>query len=143
MTTAKQMMHFGVQCVPESETLDRAAQMMRDLQVGSLPICGEDDKLRGIITDRDIVIKCIAAGKDPAKMTAAQLAQGTPIWVDAKADENEVLKLMEQHKIRRIPVIEDHQLVGMISEADLAQHLDHDKLAHFVETICKAPPSRA
>ncbi|MEV4416306.1 CBS domain-containing protein [Catellatospora sp. NPDC049609] len=142
MTTAKQIMHLGAQCVPENETLARAAQLMRDMQVGSLPICGNDDKLRGIITDRDIVVKCIASGKDPSTMTCKEMAQGTPIWVDAKADEDEVLKLMEQHKIRRVPVIEDHQIIGMISEADLAQHLSNEKLAHFVSTITAAPPTR-
>src|SRR5688572_8248222 len=135
MTTAKQMMHLGVECVPATETLDRAAQMMRDLQVGSLPICGTDNKLKGILTDRDIVLKCVASGKDPSRMTAGELAQGEPVWVDSKADEDEVLTLMEQHLIRRVPVMEDHRLVGMISEADLAQHLSDEKLHHFVSTI--------
>jgi CBS domain-containing protein len=124
MTTARQMMHNGVECVTATETLDRAAQMMRDMQVGSLPICGPDNKLKGILTDRDIVVNCIAHGKDPSKMTAGELATGQLIWVDAKADEDEV-----------------HNLVGMISEADLAQHLDDAKLHHFVSTITAAPPS--
>jgi len=143
MTTAKQMMHMGVECVPATETLDRAAQMMRDMQVGSLPICGPDNKLKGILTDRDIVVKCVAHGKDPAKMTAGELANGDLVWVDAKADEDEVLRLMEQNLIRRVPVMEDHVLVGMISEADLAQHLDDAKLHHFVSTITAAPPTPA
>ena len=80
-----------------------------------------DGALRGIITDRDIVCRCIAEGHDPRMMTAAELAMGTPIWVDANADEDEVLQLMESNQIRRLPVIEDHRLVGMISEADLAR----------------------
>jgi CBS domain-containing protein len=143
MTTAKEMMHPGVECVPDHETLDRAAQLMRDLQVGSLPICGSDDKLKGILTDRDIVVRCVAMGKDPSKMTAAELAQGKPVFVDADASEDDVIKIMERNAIRRVPVIEDHQLVGMISEADLAQHLSDNKLAHFVSTIAKAPPTPA
>ncbi len=143
MTTAKQMMHMGVECVPATETLDRAAQMMRDMQVGSLPICGTDDKLKGILTDRDIVVKCIAHGKDPSKVTAGEMAEGHPIWVDAKADEDEVLQVMEQHLIRRVPVMENKKLVGMISEADLAQHLSDEKLHHFVSTITAAPPTPA
>lgn len=142
MSTAKQIMHLGAECVPAGETLDRAAQMMRDKQVGSLPICGPDNKLTGILTDRDIVVKCIAMGKDPAKMTAGDLAQGKAIWVDAKASEDDVLKVMETNMIRRVPVIENKKLVGMISEADLAQHLSDAKLAHFVSTITKAPPSK-
>ncbi|MBB5870187.1 CBS domain-containing protein [Allocatelliglobosispora scoriae] len=142
MTTARDMMHLGAECVPMHESLDRAAQIMRDKQVGSLPICGEDNKLKGILTDRDIVIKCIAAGHDPSKMTAGDLAQGKAIYVSADADEDEVLALMEKNKIRRVPVIEEHMLIGMISEADLAQHLTEEKLAHFVSAITKAPPSK-
>ncbi|NUT24153.1 MAG: CBS domain-containing protein [Hamadaea sp.] len=142
MTTARDIMHPGVECVPAHETLDRAAQMMRDMNVGSLPICGPGDKLTGILTDRDIVVKCVAVGKDPAKMTAGELAAGTPVWCDASADESDVISLMESNKIRRMPVIEEHMLVGMISEADLAQHLSEDKLAHFVATVTAAPPSK-
>jgi CBS domain-containing protein len=141
MTTAREIMHQGVECVPSHETLDRAAQMMRDLQVGSLPICGPDNRLTGILTDRDIVVKCIAMGMDPATLTAGEMAQGAPVWVEATADEDEVLQLMESNAIRRVPVIENHDLVGMISEADLAQHLSDDKLAHYVHTVYGAPPS--
>ena len=143
MTTAKDMMHSGAECVPEHETLDRAAQMMRDMQVGSLPICGSDNRLTGILTDRDIVVKCVAMGKDPSRLTAADLAQGRPLYVEADASEDEVITLMERNAIRRVPVIENHRLVGMISEADLAQHLSDKKLAHLVSTITKSPPTPA
>ncbi|WP_020524059.1 CBS domain-containing protein [Catelliglobosispora koreensis] len=142
MTTAKDIMHLGAECVPATETLDRAAQMMRDKQVGSLPICGPDNKLKGILTDRDIVVKCIAAGKDPSKMTAGDLAQGKALYVDANASEQEVLEVMESNKIRRVPVIENKKIVGMISEADIAQHLSESQLAHFVTTITQAPPTK-
>lgn len=143
MVMARDIMHAGVECVPETETLDRAAQIMRDKQIGSLPICSSDDRLTGILTDRDIVVKCIAYGKDPAKVTAADLAQGTPVFVDASANEDEVLSLMQEHRIKRLPVMEGKQLIGMISEADLAQNLTDDKLADFVVTITAAPPTEA
>lgn len=136
MTTARDIMHPGAECIGEDQSLFTAAQMMRDLDVGSLPICGKDDRLHGIITDRDIVLRCCAEGRDPAQVKAGEMAQGTPHWIDAQSDVDQVLTMMEQHKIRRIPVIADHRLVGMISEADLAQHLNDDQLAHFVETIC-------
>jgi CBS domain-containing protein len=139
MTTARDIMHRGVDCVPEHETLDRAAQMMRDHHVGSLPVCGADNRLKGIITDRDIVVRCIASGHDPAKMTAAQLAQGPLVWVAADADEEEILRLMEQHLIRRLPVLDEHELVGMISEADLATHLPGEKVAEYCKTVYSAP----
>ena len=83
MTTARDIMHTGATCIGEHETLQHAAQQMRDLGVGSLPIRGDDDSLRGIITDRDIVTKCIARGADPASVTAGELAQGMPVTIDS------------------------------------------------------------
>ncbi|MCW2913980.1 MAG: hypothetical protein JWN52_2048 [Actinomycetia bacterium] len=135
MTTAREIMHQGAKCVGEDESLLKAAQMMRDLEVGSLPICGNDNRLKGIITDRDLVIKCIAQGRDPASVRAGDFAQGGLYWVDASEDADAVVRTMEEHRIRRVPVLENNQLVGMISEADLAQHLPEDKLAHFVESV--------
>ncbi|GIG62760.1 hypoxic response protein 1 [Longispora fulva] len=141
MSSARDIMHAGVECVPEMETLDRAAQMMRDRNVGSLPICGSDNRLKGIITDRDIVVKCVAHGLDPSKVTAAEMAQGRIFWVEADADEDEVIKMMQDHKIRRLPVMDDKRLVGMISEADLATHISEEKLARYCNAVYSAPPS--
>ncbi|TNY35253.1 CBS domain-containing protein [Thermomonospora catenispora] len=135
MTKAREVMHTGVECIPIHETLDRAAQKMRDLDVGALPICGDDDRLHGIITDRDIVVKCIAAGHDPSRVTAGELAEGTPRWVDADADVEQVLDEMSSHQIKRIPVIENKRLVGMISEADLGRTLSDEQIARFVEKV--------
>lgn len=136
MTTARDIMHVGAECVGEHETLQYAAQRMRDLDVGCLPICGDDDRLHGIITDRDIVVKCLAAGNDPAAITAGELAQGEPVTVDSGADVGGVLQAMESHQIRRLPVIESHRLVGIISEADLARHLADQAVGEFVEAVC-------
>lgn len=137
MTTAREIMHTGANCVQETESLLDAARRMSELDVGALPICGPDDRLHGIITDRDIVVKCLAKGKDPQRMTAGHLAQGKPVTVDAGADSEEVLRTMQDHRIRRVPVIDDHRLVGMISEADLARHLPEERVGHFVEEICR------
>jgi CBS domain-containing protein len=133
--SARDIMHPGAECVGENETVAAAAQKMRDLGVGSLPICGADDRLHGILTDRDITIKCIAEGRDPAQVRAGDLAQDTLFWVDATADLGEVLHQMEDHRVKRLPVIENHRLIGMISEADLARHLDEHRLAEFVEKV--------
>jgi CBS domain-containing protein len=141
MTAAREIMHFGADCVAESDTLAVASQKMRDLHVGALPICGADDRLHGIVTDRDIVVRCVAAGRDPRTTTAGELARGTPIWVDAKADADEVLRLMTQYKIRRVPVVENEKLVGMISEADLATHLNEHDVSEFAAAISSAPPN--
>jgi len=141
MATAREIMHAGAECIGEHETLADAARKMRDLNVGAMPICGEDDRLRGIITDRDIVIHCVAEGSDPNSTTAGQLAKGTPIWVDASADEHEVVRLLSEHKIRRLPVIDNHRLVGMISEADVATRLSEDEVAEFARAVYSAPPT--
>lgn len=136
MTTAKDIMHPGAQWIPAHETLDRAAQLMRDLDVGALPIADEHERLCGIVTDRDIVIRCVAMGHDPAKVTCGELAQGTPRWIESGADVGAVLDEMKGHQIKRLPVIDDHKrLVGMISEADLAQHLTDEQLKKFVESV--------
>jgi CBS domain-containing protein len=137
MTTAKDIMHAGAQWIPAHETLDRAAQMMREHNVGALPISanGEQDRMVGILTDRDIVVGCVAMGHDPSKVTAGELAQGTPRWIDANAEVSEVLEEMQSHRIRRLPVVENKMLIGMISEADLAQHLSEDQIAGWAEKV--------
>ncbi len=136
MTTAAEIMNPGAQWIPETETLDRAAQLMRELNVGALPVSDANERLCGIITDRDIVVKCVAAGHDPAQVTARELCQGTPRWIGSDADVDEVLSEMGSHQIRRLPVIDgDKRLVGMISESDLAQVLTDDQLADFVTRV--------
>ena len=136
MTTARDIMHAGAECASENQTLQRAARQMRDLDVGALPICGDDGRLLGIITDRDIVVKCIANGDDPNTVTAGQLAQAEPISISPAADADEVLHLMTENQIRRLPVIDNQRVIGMISEADLARNLSEQAVGQFVEAIC-------
>ncbi|MEU4209072.1 CBS domain-containing protein [Streptomyces sp. NPDC026206] len=140
MTKAKDIMHAGAQWITRDETLPRAAQVMQMLNVGALPVSDENGRLCGIITDRDIVVKCLAHGHDPSKCTAGDLCQGTPRWIDANADVEDVLHEMESHKIRRLPVIENKRLVGMISEADLARHLPDAQVAEFAGHIYSPAP---
>jgi CBS domain-containing protein len=143
MTTAGDIMHRGAQWIPAHETLDRAAQLMRELNVGALPIGDSNDRLCGILTDRDIVVGCVAMGRDPAKVTAGEMAQGTPRWIAANADVSDVLHEMQEHQIRRLPVIENKRLVGMISESDLAQHLTEDQIATWAESVyARTTPTR-
>ncbi|NUU21179.1 MAG: CBS domain-containing protein [Streptomycetaceae bacterium] len=133
---ARDVMHTGAQCVPEDSSLKDAAVMMRDLDVGCVPICGTDDRLKGLITDRDIVLHCCAEGRDPAEVPARELA-GKLFWCEADTDVNDVLDMMESHQIRRLPVVDTstHRLVGMISEADLARNVTDRQIAEFVEKV--------
>ena len=132
---ARDIMHPGAECIGEGDSVAAAAQKMRDLGVGALPICGADDRLHGILTDRDIVLRCIAEGRDPAQVRAGDLAQETLFWVEASAGVGEVLHQMEDHRVKHLPVIENHRLVGIITEADLARNLDEHRLAEFVEKV--------
>jgi CBS domain-containing protein len=132
---ARDIMHPGAECIGMGDSVAVAAQKMRDLRVGSLPICGADDRLHGILTDRDIVVRCIAEGRDPAQVRVGDLAQETLFWVEAAAGVGEVLHQMEGHRVKHLPVIENHRLVGIITEADLARNLDEHRLAEFVEKV--------
>ncbi|GAA3747281.1 CBS domain-containing protein [Spinactinospora alkalitolerans] len=135
MTTAAEIMHRGAECVGENETVMAAAHKMRDLGVGSLPICGEDDRLHGIITDRDIVVKCLAEDMDPNECRAGEMAEGTPFCAGADDDVDQILTRMMRHKIKRMPVIDNHRLVGMISESDLAPNLSEEQIARLIGSI--------
>ncbi|MFJ8159749.1 CBS domain-containing protein [Streptomyces sp. NPDC096136] len=137
---ARDIMTKGVQCVREEQSLLDAARMMRDLNVGCLPICGDDQRLQGLITDRDIVIKCCAEGKDPASTKAGELA-GTLHWVDAASNAQEAVDTMEVHQIKRLPVIDvagGHRLIGMITEANLAKNLSDAEIAEFAVRVYAA-----
>ena len=125
----------GAECIGESETLIDAARKMRDLDVGALPICGDDDRLKGVLTDRDIVVRCLAAGDDPAAITAGSLAEGKPVTIGADDPIEEVLSTMSANQVRRLPVIDGHRLVGIISEGDIAQHASRSDVGETVDAI--------
>jgi CBS domain-containing protein len=135
MTSARDIMTGGVECVGENETLVEAARKLRDLNIGSMPICGEDKRLKGMLTDRDIVVKCIAEGGDPASVTAGDLAEGKPVTIGADDDVTEALATMKKYKVRRLPVIDGHDLVGMLTQADVANNLPDDRVGDLVDYI--------
>jgi CBS domain-containing protein len=135
MATARDIMTGGAECVGENETLADAARKMRDLDVGSLPICGEDNRLKGMITDRDIVVKCIAAGGDPSSTRAGEYAEGKPVTIGADDPVEEILRTMTQYKVRRLPVIDGHDLIGIVSQGDVARNLPEEKVGDLVEAI--------
>ena len=141
MTTARDIMTGGAECAAASETLVDAARKMRDLEVGALPICGDDDRLQGMITDRDIVVRCVADGGDPGSVKVSELADGKPVTIGADDSVEEALRTMSQHGVRRLPVIDGHELVGVVSQADVAKNLPEEAVGDLVEAISSAPPS--
>jgi CBS domain-containing protein len=135
MTTARDIMTPEPRCIGENDTLTAAARLMVDLDVGALPICGEDGRLKGMLTDRDIVVKCVARDGDPASATAGSLAEGAPVTIGADDDIRDALTLMEEHQVRRLPVIDGHDLVGIISQADIALSMSPIETGETVEAI--------
>jgi len=138
MTTARELMTEGAVCVKEDETLVDAAKKMRDLNVGALPICGNDNKLKGMVTDRDIVVSCIAEGGDPGSTSAGSLGKGKPVTIGADDSAEEALRTMAKYQIRRLPVIDDHTLVGMLAQADVALALPAETVGKLLHEVSEA-----
>jgi CBS domain-containing protein len=139
--TARDIMSPDCTCVGENDTVLEAAEKLAQLDVGAMPICGEDDRLKGMITDRDIVVKVLAQGKDPASVRTGEIGAGDGNTITIGADDSidEALRTMIEHKVRRLPVIDDKRLVGIISQADVATNLDEERVGDLVEAISAAP----
>ncbi|MGW0390692.1 CBS domain-containing protein [Streptomyces sp. NPDC003042] len=135
MTTAREIMTAGAECIDAEGTVLEAAKKMTDLGVGALPICGPENKLIGMLTDRDIVVKVLGAGKDPGQCKAGELAQGEVVTIGADDDAEAILHTMSRHKIRRLPVIDNHDLVGMVAQADVARALPDPQVGDLLEAI--------
>ncbi|MGQ0719135.1 MAG: CBS domain-containing protein [Pseudonocardiales bacterium] len=135
MTAAREIMTPNPTCVRASETVHEAAKRMAELGVGALPICGEDNKLKGMITDRDIVVKVLAAGHDPRAVHAGELGQGEAVTIGADDDAEEILATMANYQVRRLPVIDGHDLVGVVSQADVARAIPDPKVGSLLEAL--------
>jgi CBS domain-containing protein len=139
--TVREAMHEGCECIGESQTLVDAAKRMEEFDVGVLPICGDDDRLKGMLTDRDIVVKAIAEGRDPATTTCGEFAQGTVHWIAADASFDQALSMMREHAVKRLCVMDENKrLNGIITEADVATHAPEGTTGELVGAIAAKPP---
>ncbi|GAA3384018.1 CBS domain-containing protein [Streptomyces racemochromogenes] len=135
MTTAREIMTPDATCVGADDSILDAAKKMTGLGVSALPICGSDQRLKGMLTDRDIVVKVLGAGKDPATCKAGEFAQGEAVTIGADDDTAEILRTMTQHKVRRLPVIDGHTLVGIVAQADVARSLPDPQVGRLLEAL--------
>ena len=135
--SARDIMTQDADCVQESQSILDAAKELAQRDVGAMPICGDDDRLKGMLTDRDIVVKVLAEGKDPSSTKVSEIAEGKPVTIGADDDIREALTTMEKHQVRRLPVIDGHDLVGIISQADIALSLSATETGETVEAISK------
>jgi CBS domain-containing protein len=114
-----------------------AARMMKDEDVGLAPIV-EGDRLVGTLTDRDIVTRVVAEGKDPQSVTVREVASTNLVIVDPKQDLDEAVRLMASNQVRRLPVVEeDGRLVGVVAQADVAREAKDKQTGELVEEISK------
>jgi CBS domain-containing protein len=133
--SVRDVMTSNPQGVEPSTPVVEAAKRMKQEDVGSLPIV-EGDRLQGIVTDRDIVVRVVADGKDPQSTTVSEAASQNVVTVDPQQDLDEALRLMAKHQVRRLPVVkEDGRLVGIVAQADIAEHAEAARVGETVEQI--------
>ena len=113
-----------------------AAKMMKDEDVGLAPVV-EGDRLVGTLTDRDIVVRVVAEGGDPQAVLVREVASTDVVTVDPQQDLDEALKVMARHQVRRLPVVEDGRLVGVVAQADVADEAKAKKVGVLVEEISR------
>ena len=123
--------------VSADQSVVEAAQIMRDDDVGLVPVV-EGERLVGTVTDRDITIRVVAEERDPRSTTVRDIASTDLVTVDPDQDLDEALRLMAEHQVRRLPVVEeDGKLVGIVAQADVARHGDDIQTGQVVERISK------
>jgi CBS domain-containing protein len=134
MTRVAEVMTPGVETTSSAEALRDAARTMREGDFGSMPVV-DDGRLVGILTDRDIVVRAVAEGLDPAVVRVGEVASRDPVTVGSDEALDEAMELMAHHRVRRLPVVDDGRLVGVVSQADIALGAKEAKTGAVVEEI--------
>ena len=135
MVTAREITSPGADCVATTDTGGDIARMMTRLGVGALAVCGLDNKVKGVVTDRDVVTKVLGNDRDPSLFPAGDLNQSGAITIGADHPAEDVLATMTLHRVRRLPVIDGERLIGMIALADVARTLPHPQVGELVEAL--------
>jgi CBS domain-containing protein len=126
----KNVMTHGVECARPNDSIAHAAERLRELDVGSLPVCGDNDRLVGMLTDRDITVRATAAACDPCGTCVGDVMTPNVIYVFEDQDVEEAARLMEENQVRRLVVLNrDKRLVGIVSLGDLAVKAGDDELS--------------
>jgi len=134
--SVKDAMTADVKTASPSQSLSDVARLMKQEGVGSVPVV-DGARLIGVVTDRDIVVRGIADGSDPHAIKAGDIASRDVVTVRPDDDLDEVLRLMGQHQVRRVPVVDDGQLVGVVAQADVAHEAKEKDVGHVVEEISR------
>lgn len=135
MGQIRELMTVTPRTVKTGDSIVDAAKLMKGEDSGIAPIV-DGDRLVGVVTDRDITIRVVAEGRDPQSTKVEEIASQNLVTIDPQQDLDEALRLMAQHQVRRLPVVEeDGKLVGIVSQADVARHADSGRTGDVVEEI--------
>jgi len=134
--SVKDAMTADVKVARPSQSLSDAASLMKEEDVGSVPVV-DGERLVGVLTDRDIVVRGIADGSDPRSVQVGDIASRDIVTVRPDDDLDEALRLMGQHQVRRLPVVDEGQLVGVLAQADVAHEAKDKDVGQVVEEISK------
>jgi CBS domain-containing protein len=140
MTTAREIMTSDIQFARRGDAVQDVARTMSNYDVGMLPICNDEHRIDGAITDRDLALQVVAEGRDPVTTKVDDIRPAAEV-VTIGADDpvEEVLATMKRHAVRRLPVIDGDRVVGMVSQADIARNLDDAQTGDAVQAISEAP----
>jgi CBS domain-containing protein len=142
MPTAREIMSPAAEWVTGDTSVSEVARKMAEHDFGVLPVCDGSGHLQGMVTDRDLVVKVLAAGRDPEQTTVREVAdQPEVVTIGADDPAEEAIRTMKQHGVRRLPVIDGKQLIGMLSQADIARAMPDAKVGDLVDAISSAPPN--
>lgn len=133
-------MHVGCVCADPSMTVSQAAGIMEKKGIGAMPVLRRGGGLAGMVTDRDLVVRCLATERDPATTLVGDIVDGPVICIDRDATLREALSLMEEHMIRRLPVLDDQpEPIGMISQGDIATRGGASLVGELVKAVSTGP----
>lgn len=115
----KDIMTKSIASLNANDTVEHAAQLMKEHNIGSLPVCN-GEKVIGMVTDRDITLRSTAEGENVQKQTVRDIMTSNPVIVSPEIDAHEAARIMSERQIRRLPVVEDNNLVGIVSLGDIS-----------------------
>jgi CBS domain-containing protein len=136
MTQIRDLMTENPSSCERGTPVAEAAKVMARENVGSVPVV-EGGKLLGVVTDRDLVVRLLAEGRDPQSTTVGEIASTDPVTLSPDDELDKALQLLARHQVRRLPVVEGERLVGIVAQADIARHADEVQTGEVVEEISK------
>lgn len=136
--TAREIMTPTPQCCSRETPVNDVANLMVEADCGEIPVVDADNRLIGVVTDRDIVCRAVAKGKNPSAMTAGDIMTEPVVCVTKDTQLPEIVAVMEEHQIRRVPVVDDEgRVIGIIAQADVAMSAREREVGELVREVSK------